>query len=144
MKKIIYVIAGLFIAGLIGFVVMAAKSRSGESGLSTDRLDPCPSSPNCVTSLPGAKPDQSVAPFNVADWESIPEAITETGGKISSQADNFINATYRSRLFGFIDDVQFSRQDGAVHVRSSSRAGHSDMGANKKRVDALRASLKAQ
>jgi uncharacterized protein (DUF1499 family) len=52
----------------------------------------------------------------------------------------YLRATFRSRLFGYEDDVEF-RLDiaaGVVHVRSASRVGHSDFGANRKRVEALR------
>jgi uncharacterized protein (DUF1499 family) len=44
----------------------------------------------------------------------------------------------------FVDDVEF-RYDAAaevVHVRSASRIGRSDLGANRKRIEALRERLK--
>jgi uncharacterized protein (DUF1499 family) len=42
---------------------------------------------------------------------------------------------------GYVDDVEFRKTETQVHVRSASRVGHSDMGANRKRVEALRAAI---
>jgi uncharacterized protein (DUF1499 family) len=42
---------------------------------------------------------------------------------------------------GYVDDVEFRKAADGVHVRSASRVGYGDMGANKKRVEALRAAL---
>ena len=57
---------------------------------------------------------------------------------MSTSAENYLAAEYYSKLFGFVDDVEFRKASDAVHVRSASRVGHSDMGANKKRISELR------
>jgi len=52
---------------------------------------------------------------------------------------------FRSPLFSFTDDVE-CRLDAAAHqieIRSASRAGHSDLGANRKRVEAIRTAFAA-
>ena len=47
---------------------------------------------------------------------------------------------------GFVDDVEFFLDENAnvIHVRSASRLGNSDLGTNRKRVEAIRAKLKEQ
>ena len=46
----------------------------------------------------------------------------------------------------FRDDVQlaFKQQAGDIQVRSSSRLGISDMGANRRRIESLRAHLASE
>ncbi len=53
--------------------------------------------------------------------------------------DNYIYVTVSSPLFGFVDDLEFYFPQGetVAFYRSASRVGHSDMGQNRKRVDAL-------
>jgi len=40
-----------------------------------------------------------------------------------------------------MDDVEFLLDDGTktIHIRSASRVGYSDLGVNRKRVEAIRA-----
>lgn len=42
---------------------------------------------------------------------------------------------------GFVDDVEFylDEKDSLIQVRSASRLGESDLGANRKRIEAIRA-----
>jgi len=61
------------------------------------------------------------------------------------QEDNgYVRAVLTSRLFRFRDDLELDVQAGCVHVRSASRVGYSDLGANRKRVEALRTALRSQ
>ena len=39
---------------------------------------------------------------------------------------------------GFVDDVEFYCDGTAIQVRSASRLGYSDLGVNRKRVEAIR------
>jgi uncharacterized protein (DUF1499 family) len=52
----------------------------------------------------------------------------------------YIHAIFTSRLFGFVDDLELQvvAPQGIVHVRSASRVGHWDWGANRRRVETLR------
>jgi len=69
-------------------------------------------------------------------------AIIATGGTITREQDGYISATYMSKIFKFIDDVEV-RDAGAgiIHVRSASRVGFSDRGVNRKRVAMINAAL---
>lgn len=62
------------------------------------------------------------------------------GGKIQEEQDGYLWATFTSRLFRFVDDVEFRMvsSDGIIHVRSGSRKGYSDLGVNRRRVEKLR------
>ena len=51
----------------------------------------------------------------------------------------YTHATFTSRLFRFVDDVEFYFPDEPVlHVRSASRVGYSDLGADRRRIEDIR------
>jgi uncharacterized protein (DUF1499 family) len=114
-------------------------------------LQLCPASPNCVSSEayvadathyiaalqppPGqALPNDALVRLRTI-VAGMPRATIVGGGP------TWFTATFSSRIWGFVDDVEL-RVDGAagvVHVRSASRTGHSDLGVNRERVEAIRA-----
>jgi uncharacterized protein (DUF1499 family) len=65
----------------------------------------------------------------------------QPGARIVKQDANYLYAEFETPLMGFVDDVEFLVAPGALHVRSASRLGYSDMGVNRKRVEALRAAF---
>jgi uncharacterized protein (DUF1499 family) len=86
-------------------------------------------------------PDRDVAPLALAGedrWERLRQAIISLGGSIESEEQGYMHATFRSSIFGFVDDMEF-RQDGDVmQVRSAARLGWWDLGVNRRRVERLR------
>ena len=125
-----------------GAVMLSLKSKSGAAlGLVDGVLAPCPSTPNCVSSEAGTPPTHSIDPLDVASWEKIPGLITQSGGTITTQNETYIAAEFTTPLMRFVDDVEFRKADVAVHIRSASRVGKNDIGANAKRVEQFRAAL---
>lgn len=122
---------------------LASCSVATGQGLEAGRLRPCPASPNCVIS---EAPGGDVQPFVLQGedgWGRLRLAIVSQGGTIEREEDGYLHATFRSRIFGFVDDLE-CRQDGdVVQVRSASRVGWWDMGANRRRVEMLRKVLSA-
>jgi len=142
MKTILIILIVLFAVVIGGLFYMGQKSREGSApGLSDGRLTACPSSPNCVSSESGTPPGQSVEPLTTSAWSRIPATIEAMGGTITRREGDYLAAEFRSKWFGFTDDVEFRRGDDAVHLRSASRVGHSDMGVNRARIEALREQL---
>lgn len=131
----------LTLGGSVLFFLLGLLSQKGKSkGLVNGRLAECPASPNAVSSEPGTQPEKAVEPLT-AELEAVMQAIKDTGGVITSHSDDYLSATYMSAVFKFVDDVEV-RSDGSVcHIRSASRVGYSDRGANRKRVSAIRAAL---
>lgn len=147
----LFIAAGiLLLLFLLYLVVLGQLSRSGEApGLTDNRLSPCPGKPNCVCSehtgdvghsiealpLPASTRSDAIA--------ALTRAVDRLGGQVRSVRDDYLAATFASGLFGFVDDVEFrvDLQASLVQVRSASRVGHSDLGANRKRVEAIRALL---
>jgi uncharacterized protein (DUF1499 family) len=60
--------------------------------------------------------------------------------KVVTVRENYIHAEFRSRLFGFVDDVEFSFDEDkkTIHLRSASRTGLYDFGMNRKRMERIR------
>ncbi len=57
---------------------------------------------------------------------------------------SYMHITFTTSLMKYVDDLELLIVPGEkIHVRSASRVGHSDMGANRKRVEAVRAALAA-
>tara|TARA_B100001971_G_C18262904_1_gene588766 strand:- start:1643 stop:1966 length:324 start_codon:yes stop_codon:yes gene_type:complete len=52
----------------------------------------------------------------------------------------YLRAEAKSRIFGFVDDVEFVMdvRNGVLHVRSASRIGYSDLGVNRNRIERVR------
>lgn len=139
------IIVGFLILPILAFgglFYMGQKSREASApGVSDGQLAACPASPNCVSSESNTPQDKRVEPLPLGAWSQISATIEEMGGTVTRQERDYIAAEFMSKLFKFTDDVEFRLGDDAVHVRSASRVGHSDMGVNRSRVDDLRARL---
>jgi uncharacterized protein (DUF1499 family) len=63
-----------------------------------------------------------------------------SGSRVVTQTQTYIHAEFRSRIFRFIDDLELllDEDQGVIQIRSASRSGYSDLGANRNRVEALR------
>ena len=61
-------------------------------------------------------------------------------GVIQAEKDNYFAATFASQVFGFVDDleIRIDTDQKLIHLRSASRVGHGDGGANRKRVERLK------
>lgn len=119
-------------------VCLGLSSGRGVDANANEILPPCPSSPNCVVSV---GPGSTVPPLVFgADrpWAELRQAVIDLGGQIEDDRDGRLQATYRSRLFGFVDDLICQRVGDLVHIRSASRTGWYDFGVNRRRVEQLR------
>jgi uncharacterized protein (DUF1499 family) len=97
--------------------------------------------PNWVSSQAEAGDVHYIAPLKgtLADVAKVVKSMPRT--QVVEQADGYLYAEFSSALMGYTDDVEFAADGKVVHVRSSSRLGHSDLGANRKRIEAIRAAL---
>ena len=138
MGKVILIIALVpFIFFILGLI-----SQKGEAkGLVDGCLAEVGTSPNVVCSEVDVQPERAVEPLR-GNLAQIKAAILATGGTITSDSDHYISATYMSKIFKFVDDVEIRKDSDTLwHIRSSSRVGYSDNGQNRRRVEAIRAAL---
>lgn len=133
----------VFCAIVALFIFLGILSQKGEApGLKNGRLTEPGTKPNVVCSEAGTQPERAIGPLE-ASLEQVISVIEATGGTITSRSDEYLSATYMSRLFKFVDDVEL-RPDGDIcHIRSASRVGYSDRGANRKRVEQIRKHLQS-
>jgi len=150
-KILLYSVIGIFvIIGLVSVVLSISSRKQPELGLLNGQLRPCPATPNCVCSeqqVEGAfaEPLVYATTADVA-WRKIKYAIVETGGVVLTEQDGYLHAVYETTLMRFVDDVELrlDATNQVIHVRSASRVGNSDLGANRKRVTRIQAAFDKQ
>ena len=104
----------------------------------------CPDRPNCVSSFAEGE-EHRVAPLSfegdpaaaLAQLKRAVEAMPRT--VVVDVGDNYLHAEATSLIYRYVDDLEVLLDAGAgkIHLRSASRAGYSDLGVNRKRVQAL-------
>ncbi|ELR99676.1 DUF1499 domain-containing protein [Gloeocapsa sp. PCC 73106] len=120
-----------------------AGSQPTNLGIQQNRLSPCSETPNCVSSQ-SQDIEHFIKPLNAQPNQivKLKEIIdSQPGTQIIAETDNYLYAQFSSKWLGFVDDVEFyvnPEQPGTVEVRSASRLGESDLGANRKRIETLR------
>ncbi len=129
----------------IPFLSACAGEPPQNIGLINGRLAPCPESPNCVSSF-ATDETHRIEPLTatLADVEQVLRGLDEAN--IIEVADGYLYAEFTSRIMGFVDDVEFQADpaSGLINVRSASRLGYGDLGANRNRIESIRASLPDQ
>lgn len=140
-------------AGTLGLLALSIGScvATPELGVADGRLRPCPSSPNCVGSE-DPDPGRAIAPFALrGDPDASFARLVELVGagprtELVAREDGYARFEVRTALLRFTDDLELriDRAARVAHVRSASRVGRSDLGANRRRVEALRALWEAE
>lgn len=136
---------------LFSMVFFVACSGGAKGlGVRDGKLSPCPGSPNCVVSQ-GTGGSHYVDPIEYAGtrdeaFEKLKNIIlSQKQAKIIKETDDYMHVEYRSKLFRFVDDVEFYFPENAsvIHMRSASRVGYSDLGVNRKRMEDIRSLFKS-
>ena len=145
MKILLYTVIGIIV--IIGIMLVGlsiASRKQPELGLLNGQLRPCPARPNCVCSeqqVEGAYVEP-LGYTTTADkaWHKMKQAIVTTGGVVVTEQDGYLHAIYETPLMRYVDDVELRHDENQqlIHIRSASRVGHSDLGANRKRVARIR------
>lgn len=117
-------------------------------GVNDDALMPCPKSPNCVNSQAAdekhyIKPIYFTGTQQEAKSRLLKIIASEKRTNILTAKSNYIRVEFTSTLFKFVDDVEFyfpekQATETVIHIRSASRVGYSDLGANRKRIENIR------
>ena len=120
-------------------------SQDAESGSIPTSLAPCPHTPNCVSSQ-ATRDTQRVASFSCEGsgeetLARLRNLVASTPGvRILESTPGYLHAEYTSTIWRFKDDLELLVDNDAsvIQVRSASRAGTWDLGANRRRVEDLR------
>jgi uncharacterized protein (DUF1499 family) len=124
---------------------MFSWRRPDNLGVRDGRLAPCKRSPNCVSSQTHPSDlEHYVVPLHgsMAAARDAVRAMPRT--TIVEEKENYLYAEFRTKLLGYVDDVEFFFDGQVIQVRSCSRLGRRDFGVNRKRVEALRALIESR
>jgi uncharacterized protein (DUF1499 family) len=128
---------------------MFSWKRPDNLGVTNGRLARCKRTPNCVSSQADpADAEHYIAPIPFKG--TVVEAMVAAKRAVESmerarivrEERGYLYAEFRSKLLGYVDDVELFFDGNAIHVRSASRLGRRDFGVNRDRVERLRALVK--
>lgn len=142
-------IIALLIAGRLGAL---QGQRPADLGVKNGRLKPPSRTPNSVSSQADLYPEHvqrahaSIAPLPLrgspAGAMQALRALVQAqpGASVVEARDDYLYAEFRSPTLRFVDDAEFWADGaaGVIQVRSASRLGRKDFGANRARIEALR------
>jgi uncharacterized protein (DUF1499 family) len=140
----------LFLAAMLTFSLMSRQPDN--LGVTNGRLAPCPDSPNCVCSqAPAQDAQHHIEPiaFDGPPSEALRRIkatlATLPRVRIVRETENYLHAEFTSLVFRFVDDVEFYADPAGkcIHFRSASRAGRSDLGVNRRRMESFRQAFAA-
>lgn len=120
-------------------------------GIHHGKLSPCPTSPNCVCSDSTNK-KHYIEPYQLKvkpgkGWEVFKEVISALPRiTIISATNYYLHAEARSRIFRFVDDLEFQLhpQQNIIAIRSAARLGYYDLGVNRHRLEKMRSKLRSR
>jgi uncharacterized protein (DUF1499 family) len=132
---------------MVAFTSMFSWKRPDNLGVMGGRLAPCKRTPNCVSSQADpADAEHYIAP--IAFKGTAAQAMAAARRAIQSmerttivhEEPGYTYAEFRSKLLGYVDDVEllYDEKAGVFHVRSASRLGRRDFGVNRQRIEELR------
>mgnify|MGYP001468108354 CR=1 FL=1 len=134
-----------------------AGRMPSDLGTRDGRLKPPSMRPNSVSSQAGLYPDHpqrayaQIEPLPVrGDGPQTMERLrrivaTLPGAKLARSDPGYLHVLFVSRWLRFVDDAEFwfDPRAGVIQVRSASRLRRSDGGANRARIERIRARLAA-
>jgi uncharacterized protein (DUF1499 family) len=153
---LLLLVIGLPILALVvGQAGLLAGKPPADLGLNQGKLKRPSKTRNSVSSQADLWPDHPQAeyariaplalvgdgPATLARLKAI--VLATSGAKLVKEEPGYLYATFNTTLMKYTDDVEFwlDSAAGVVHVRSSSRLGREDFGANRARVEKIRQQL---
>ena len=117
------------------------------AGRAPHRAPRCPSSPNCVCTFELESDSQHyISPMSYVSEDSevltkIKSALNKVPRtEIITEKEDYLHVECTSLIFRFTDDLEIyiDKEKKLIHFRSASRVGHSDLGANRSRVNKVK------
>ena len=116
------------------------------------KLDPCPNSPNCVSTQETRKrkrmkpiPFEKSKEFSKKKLMGLLEVmIKNIDATLIEEEGNYLHYEFKTKIGKFIDDVEFifDEKNKQIHFRSASRKGYGDFGKNRRRMKKIRRQFK--
>ncbi len=159
MKWLLWALGGLLLLAVAGIAVgqldLLRGQMPGDLGVKDGKLKVPSSTPNSVSSQADLWPGHPqlayarIAPLAMAGdpaavMAKVKAAVEKSPSAVVVKAEgDYLYAQFTTPLMRYTDDVEFwfDRAASVVQVRSASRLGEGDLGANRQRIEALRARL---
>jgi uncharacterized protein (DUF1499 family) len=150
---VLVVVAGATLVTLVaGRLGLLEGTAPKDLGVKEGRLKRPSLSPNSVSSQANLYPDHRQKDYAaISAFEAGPDATASLqkierilqamrGVRIVDRQADYLYAQCQTPLLRFTDDLEFwlDRASNTIHVRSASRLGQRDFGANRKRVEQVR------
>lgn len=127
------------------FIIISVSTGCASGGKMNVRMDECPGSPNCVSSMSKME-SHFIDPISFkGDPQKAMERLEKVilsmkRSEIDIKEQEYIKAVFTSAVFRFKDDVEclLDKDKGVINIRSASRLGYSDFGVNRARVEEIR------
>lgn len=139
-----------FILAITLIFAACSGTKPTDIGVKSDQFKACPSSPNCI-STQAAEDDKKHYMPALTYTGTMEAAKTKLVGivndmertTITENSGTYIHSEFMTPTMKFVDDVEFYFDDvnKKIHFRSASRKGYSDMGLNRKRMEAITAAF---
>jgi uncharacterized protein (DUF1499 family) len=151
----LFLILPLLVLAAGQFGLLAGRSP-GDLGVRDGRLKPPSRTPNSVSSQAALWPDTDYAASYAridplparggaaAAMSRLAQVLgTWPGATLVEQTPDYLRVEFTTRWLGFVDDAEFwfDPAQNVIQVRSASRLGRKDFGANRVRIEALRGAL---
>ena len=144
----------LVLAGQLGFLSGQAPT---DLGVQAERLKAPSLTRNSVSSQAVLHPDHpqlAYAQIDPLPMRGTPQdsmallqraLAAEPGVRIVMSNESYLRATATTQWMGFVDDLEFwlNPTQGVIEVRSASRLGREDFGANRARMERIRSAYLA-
>ncbi len=129
-------------------ILLSACHATAAPTAKPNKILPCPDSPNCVSSLSTDKA-HFIEPLHYAGSladarQRLINILQNTKRvRLTKIETDYIHAEFRSLVFQFVDDVEFyfPSEKTIIQIKSASRTGYYDFGANRRRVERLRSAF---
>ncbi|MFK8045473.1 MAG: DUF1499 domain-containing protein [Crocinitomicaceae bacterium] len=126
----------LFVA-VCSLILLSISSDDKKNTL----LEPCPNSPNCVSTLEKRKRKRLNPLVYEGNLKTAIDKLTQILEKypeaeLIEQTSHYFHYEFTTKVGSFIDDVEFLiyPSENTVHFRSASRVGYGDFGKNRRRM----------
>ncbi len=147
LRKILLSLGVVLVVGIPVLILVVRAFPPGTPpglGVNEGRLAACPPTPNCVTTQSGnADQLMPAISYTITQEEAATRLLQIVNGmdrtQIITSRPDYIHATFRSLVWGFVDDIEFFIDPDAklIHFRAAARLGRSDAGVNRARMEEI-------
>lgn len=130
-------------------LVAGCGAKTPNTGMTKERIAPCEGKPSCISSTNKSASPRYIEPLTYTTERAKARAALEAvltdwpRTRIVTADADYLHAECRTRVFRFVDDVEFlfDAEEKRILVRSAARVGYYDFGVNRRRIEDIRQAL---